>query len=57
MVRLNDSELAQLFDAAMQLPQTMRYEFLAEVAKALEGRDVGDGEFRRLVSTATSVRR
>ncbi|HEY7665122.1 MAG TPA: hypothetical protein VH934_18550 [Xanthobacteraceae bacterium] len=57
MVRLNDSELAQLFDATMQLPQTMRYEFLAEVAKALEGKDVGDGEFRRLVSTATSVRR
>jgi hypothetical protein len=57
MVRLSDSELAQLFDAAKQLPRTVRYQYLAEVAKALEGKDVGAGEFRRLVSTATSVRR
>ncbi len=57
MVRLSDSELAQLFDAATPLPPTVRDEFLAEVAKALEGKDVGDGEFRRLLSGATLVRR
>jgi hypothetical protein len=57
MVRLSDSELAQLFDAAKRLPPTVRDEFLAEVAKVLEGKDVGDGEFRRLLSGATLVRR
>jgi hypothetical protein len=57
LVRLSDSELTQLFDASKPLPAAVRHEFLAEVAKALEGRDVGDGEFRRLLSGATLVRR
>jgi hypothetical protein len=49
MVRLSDSELAQLFDAAKPLLPAVRDEFLAEVAKALEGKDVGDGELHRLL--------
>jgi hypothetical protein len=49
MVRLSDSELTQIFDAAKPLPPAVRDEFLAEVAKALEGKDVGDGEFHRLL--------
>jgi hypothetical protein len=57
LVRLSDSELTQLFDAATPLPPTVRDEFLSEVVKALEGKDVGKGEFRRLLSGATLVRR
>jgi hypothetical protein len=57
LVRLSDSELTQLFEAAKPLPAAVRHEFLAEVAKSLEGKDVGDGEFRRLLSGATLVRR
>jgi hypothetical protein len=57
MVRLSDSELVQLFEAATPLPPTVRDEFLAEVVKALEGKDVGEGEFRRLLSGATLVHR
>jgi hypothetical protein len=49
VVRLSDSELTQLFDAAMPLLPAVRDEFLAEVAKALEGKDVGDGELHRLL--------
>jgi hypothetical protein len=49
MVRLSDSELTQLFDAAGPLLPAVRNEFLAEVAKALEGKDVGDGELHRLL--------
>ena len=57
MVRLSHSELTRLFEAATPLPPTVRDEFLAEVAKALEGKDIGDGEFRRLLSGASLVRR
>ena len=57
MVRLSDSELTRLFEAATPLPPTVRDEFLAEVAKALEGKDIGDGEFRRLLSGASLIRR
>jgi hypothetical protein len=49
MVRLSDSELAQLFEAATPLPLTAREEFLAEVAKALEGKDLADGELQHLL--------
>jgi hypothetical protein len=49
MVRLSDSELTQVFDAAKPLLPAVRDEFLAEVAKALEGKDVGDGELHRLL--------
>jgi hypothetical protein len=49
MVRLSDSELTQVFDAARPLLPAVRDEFLAEVAKALEGKDVGGGELHRLL--------
>jgi hypothetical protein len=49
MVRLSDSELTQLFDAARPLLPAVRNEFLAEVVKALEGKDVGDEELHRLL--------
>jgi hypothetical protein len=49
MVRLSDSELTELFDAARPLLPAVRDEFMAQVAKALEGKDVGDGELHRLL--------
>lgn len=49
MVRLSDAELTQLFDAARTLLPGVRDEFLAEVAKALEGKNVANGQLQHLL--------
>jgi hypothetical protein len=52
MLRLTDEELSRVQDLYRVLPRWKRDEFLQELARRMQGREIGDADLRREAATA-----
>jgi len=51
MLRLTDEELSRVQDLYRVLPRWKRGEFLQELARRMQGREIGDADLRREAAT------
>jgi hypothetical protein len=52
MRRLTDEEVSRVQDVCRVLPLWKREEFLQELARRMQGREIGDADLRREAATA-----